>query len=198
MPLHHRALVRVRASTLHGSIFPATPHGRRAVRGWQLDADKFQASANGRVRQLLRSRTRNGVPGIKRLERNVEGCWILILEDRWMVAAAMAAALQAHAAKVSIAAELREALPVLDVLDFWGALIDEHIPHGGAAVLCAELERRGIPCVTYSWRPAEFAEDYRRQPREVAARLIKKCGPLEGEHHRSCIIGRARNPWGPF
>jgi DNA-binding response OmpR family regulator len=90
----------------------------------------------------------------------LRGCSILVVEDEALIAMDVMAALERAGAHATATNTVRHALILAEHDGLSAAILDHALGDGDSTRLCARLEARGIPYVSYSgYEPAEGASE---------------------------------------
>src|SRR6476469_8223204 len=90
------------------------------------------------------------------------GLWgrsILVVEDELLIAMDIAAALEKAGAHATMTTTVRHALILVEHDGLSGAIMDHALSDGESTVLCARLNERGIPYISYSGYAAVSGAD---------------------------------------
>ena len=119
----------------------------------------------------------------------LRGRSILVIEDEPLIGMDIRAALEETGALVTATTTVRHALILVEHDGLAGAIMDHALADGDSAELCARLEARGIPYVSYSgYDPVEGASldaPHVSKPATMDVLLSTLAALLEGRPDRT-------------
>jgi CheY-like chemotaxis protein len=118
----------------------------------------------------------------------LRGRSILVVEDEPLIGLNISTALEEAGAHVTATTNIRHALILVEHDGLAAAIMDHALADGDSAELCARLNARGIPYVSFSGydpvKGAGFDAPHVRKPATMDVLLSAVEGVLAGQSHR--------------